>query len=275
MCYARTTLTSLHLLTPTRLYGKGQEKYDLVVFYYGEFELFSKEHMKFAIPALFALILVTLLPPLFLLIYPLCYRMLSLLKLEESKFAKILCRLIPLEKFKPFFDSIQSAFKDKHRYFAGLYFCYRLSTLLIFVIAKNLTAFYFLLELQFIIMLAVHAWVQPYKKKWHNRLDLYIFALLKVINGITLYNYHQTISLLDYQRVITLLSGIQIILAYSPLIFMITYLPHKLKIQLLFNYLGKICHCKKHDNDSSELSVFDQEREVEMSQYQVNYQKVD
>ena len=165
MCYARTTLVSLRLLTPTRLYGKGQEKYDLVVFYYGELELFSMEHMKFAIPALFTLVLITLLPPLFLLVYPLCYKVLALFKLEESNFTRTLCKLVPLEKFKPFFDSIQSAFKDKHRYFAGLYFCYRLSTLLIFVIAKNLTEFYFLLELQFILILALHAWVQPYKKK--------------------------------------------------------------------------------------------------------------
>lgn len=164
MCYARTTLISLRLLTPTRLYGGGKQKRDLVVFYYGELDFLKTEHLKYAIPAILALVFVTFPPPFFLLIYPLCYKVLALLKLEESKFTKILCRVVPLEKFKPFFDSIQSTFRDNCRFFAGLYYSYRLSTLLIFVIARNVIQFYFLLELQFVLMLALHAWVQPYKK---------------------------------------------------------------------------------------------------------------
>ena len=65
-------------------------------------------------------------------------------------------------------------------------------------------------------------------------------------------------------------------LAYSPLVFMIAYLLYNLYIKFLLNYLRKKFH-KKHPNSSLELSVsiLDQDREVEMSQCQSNYQKVD
>ena len=104
-----------------------------------------------------------LLQPLFLLAYPLIADVLALLS-EESKFTKILCTLVPLEKFKAFLDwPFRAYFRDDHRYFAGLYFVYRLSALFLFLISRNVKyRFYFVLELAF------HSWVQPYLKKWHD-----------------------------------------------------------------------------------------------------------
>ncbi len=127
MCYARSTTLSLHLLTPVWLYGKGSKRNETVVFYNGNMKYFQEKHLMYAIPALFALVFMTILPPLALLVYPLCYRVLALIRLEESQFTKLLCKVAPLEKFRPFFDSIQSPFKDEYRYFAGLYFIYRFS----------------------------------------------------------------------------------------------------------------------------------------------------
>lgn len=272
MCYARTTLISLRLLTPTRLYGGGKQKRDLVVFYYGELDFLKTEHLKYAIPAILALVFVTFPPPFFLLIYPLCYKVLALLKLEESKFTKILCRVVPLE---PFFDSIQSTFRDNCRFFAGLYYSYRLSTLLIFVIARNVIQFYFLLELQFVLMLALHAWVQPYKKKWHNRLDLYMFSLLVLINGIALRNYQESTTLLNNPSSIAVLSTIQVILAYSPLVFMILYFLRKLKLKQVLTHLRRKIRNKKEVTDTLELSISVLDRERRMENLHVNYELVD
>ena len=178
LCYVKTTTVTLRILTPGYIRGKGLRQHEIVNFYYGSISFFSKQHLKYAIPALFALIFMTTLPPLLLWTYPLCYRVLAALKVEESKFAKVLCKAIPLEKFKPLFDSLQGEFKDNHRYYAGLYFTYRLVILLSFVIAKDLTSFYCYLELQLILMCALHGWLQPYKKNWYNRLDLLLFTLL-------------------------------------------------------------------------------------------------
>ena len=120
MCYARTTTSSLQLLTPAWLHDEGPNFSETVVYYYGEEKFFHGAHLKYAIPAIFALIVMTLLPPLILLLYPLCYKVLALFRLQESQFTRIICQIIPLEKFKPFFDSFQGTFKDNHRYFARL-----------------------------------------------------------------------------------------------------------------------------------------------------------
>lgn len=156
LCYVKTTTVTLKILTPGFIRGKGLHHHEIVAFYYGSISFFHKKHLKYAVPAIFALIFMTSLPPLLLLIYPLCYRVLALFKLEESKFTKILCKAIPLEKFKPLFDSFQGEFRDNHRCFAGLYFIYRLFILILFTISPNLIAFYCYLSLLLITMCVLH-----------------------------------------------------------------------------------------------------------------------
>ena len=87
MCYARTTRITQKLLTPVWLFGKGPQKLETVVYYYGEMSFFRGSHLKYAIPALFAFISITILPPVLLLVYPLCYKVLPLMKLEWPEFS--------------------------------------------------------------------------------------------------------------------------------------------------------------------------------------------
>ena len=123
---------------------------------------FGGSHLKYAIPAVFALVLITILPPVLLLVYPLCYKVLALMKLEETRVTRVLCRVVPLERFKPFFDSFQGAFKDNHRYFAGLYFIYRLIPLALLVFTSSKIDFFFCFEIQLILVLGLHALIRPY-----------------------------------------------------------------------------------------------------------------
>ena len=129
--YSICTNISLHLLAYSSLFDKGRV-YDkhYRVFYNGNLMFFSGRHLAYAIPATVFLVLITALPPILLLSYPLCYKILALCGMEESRFTKLLCRAFPLENYKPFFDSFQGTFKDKHRYFAGVYFVYRFVWLL-------------------------------------------------------------------------------------------------------------------------------------------------
>ena len=251
ICYARSTKISLQILTPATLFAEKLNITGKAVFYYGEYDYFKDKHLAYAIPAIIALIFMSLLPPLLLLSFPLCYKVLALFGIQESKFTDILCKIIPLEKFKPFFDSFQGAFKDNHRYFAGLYFIYRLSVLLLFVLNYSLINFYFLLELQFILTLAIHSWIQPYKENWHNRFDIFIFILLCILNGITLYNYQQKVSQLYFHIDIKIMSRIQVFLAYTPIIFMIGYIVTKLAKKIL-------TRCKK-------IPLLQRSSELEMS----------
>ena len=268
MCYARTTTSTLQLLTPTWLHGKGPKKLEMVAYYYGEEEFFHGAHLKYAIPALFALILMTLLPPLILLLYPLCYKVLALFGLQESKFTRIICRVMPLEKFKPFFDSFQGTFKDNHRYFAGLYFVYRLIPLIIYNAVSNKIDYFFYFEIQLVVMLAVHAYVQPHKEKRHNRLDLYILTLFLILNSITSYNYQWTLIQLNAHKITQVFSTIQIVLAYSPLVIMIVYFFATLKSRTYIEDLKeKFRKHRRVDRLALSLSMIDERQDCEETDY--------
>ena len=264
MCYARTTAISLDLLTPVGLYEKGPRRLETMVYYYGEMPFFGASHLKYAIPALFALVFITILPPVLLLVYPLCYKVLALMKLEETRVTRVLCRVIPLERFKPFFDSFQGAFKDNHRYFAGLYFIYRLMPLVLYVVSCDHLDFFFYFEIQLILMLGLHAFFWPYKENRNNKIDLYIFILLLIINRITTYNYQWTVHQLNSEYRVHILSTIHVLLAYTPVLFM--------GIWLLVKLWKKInCKCSRKrlqsleedDNLTLSLSELDQRLESE------------
>ena len=265
ICYARSTKISLQILTPITLFGKNTSNEEKVVFYYGEFDYFKGDHLPYAIPAIFVFAFMGLLPPLLLLSFPLCYKVFALLRIQESKFTRILCKIFPLEKFKPFFDSFQGSFKDEYRYFAGLYFLYRLSALLIYIFSDYLATFYFLLELQFILTLTIHSWIQPYKKKWHNRLDIFLFTLLAILNGITMWNYHLRLSPQDFQHDIKILYGIQLFLAYIPLLFTVGYISTKIIKKVATRWHLRV-RFRRSERNSEPSFILERETSLMMSE---------
>ena len=218
LCYSQCTKTSLALLTPVRIY----EKYDstTAVLLNGELQFFGSRHLIYAIPALLFLILFGLIPPMLLLSYPLCYKIFGVLKISESRFVRCLCTCIPLEKLKPFFDSFQSSFKDEFRFFSGLYFIYRLLTLMVLLHTLSLTNYYFVILIQFLTMFCIHAVIQPYKERWHNILDSLIFTNLIFISAMTLYSYRRSIeTVLISHKPINTVCTIQVIFLYIPIVY--------------------------------------------------------
>ena len=190
-----------------------------VVFYAGDMLYFRSEHLKYALPALFFTVTVIVIPPVLLVVYPLCYRVFALFRLEESAFVRILCQVAPLEMMKPQYDSFQSCFKDKFRFFSGLYFLYRLVALITFLALESLTKFYIALQIQLILMFTLQATMHAYKKHNHNILDTVLFADLAIINALTIFNY-KTINNVDTLTT-NVLSGIQILLVMLPLIYVL------------------------------------------------------
>ena len=279
MCYAQCTKVSFYILEHTDLMSRGHSYNRTVVFYQGRMEYFHKEHLPYAIPALFCLITIVAIPPILLLIYPVCYKILALLKLDESRY---ISRFIPLAKLKPLLDAFQSCFKDNCRFFAGLYFIYRF-VLLTSSFASDLRQFYTVLEIQLIVILVLHSVAQPYKKPWHNALDTLIFGNLAIINGITLYNF--TSGAYSHDQINTLIS-IQLVLIILPMIYMAGYLiayfapkiktvvrrsksPSKSPSSLDDNELpARLLRSNSSDSDmeSSEYLSF-QDQEIELQKY--------
>ena len=242
MCYAQCTKVSFTILDYTDLASRGYKYNRTVVFRQGEVEYFSKEHLPYALPALFCLATIVAIPPILLIIYPLCYKVLALFNLSESKYIGYVSKFIPILKLKPLLDSFQSCFKDNLRFFAGLYFVYRIS-LLATSFTSGLGQFYTVLEIQLIVMLAIHSLAQPYEKRWHNILDTLFIADLAIINGMTFYHYTRVSSGLDYQHILVVTTSIQLVLIYLPMFYMVgyvaVYIAPKIKSVVMRNKLNQ------------------------------------
>lgn len=241
LCYAQCAHSSLLLLVSTTLYSRGPVKYKSTVYYDGEIEWMSIKHLPYAIPGILVALFVLIIPPILLLIYPLHYKVLSLLRISE--FSCVQRTFRPLDKLKPFFDSIQSSFKDEFRFFSGLYFVYRFF-IMFNVVINYLQDSFFFLELQLIIMLIVHALCQPYKKRLHNIIDTLLFGNLAIINAITYYNIIASGAGANTMAANTLSVWVQIVLIILPLpLMLIGILTHK--------YCIRTCCCKTQDSSSS------------------------
>ena len=223
MCYSQCAKVTLFLLTPGRVYSMGSINITSVVFYHGDYLYLKGDHLKYALPAVLFGIIIVFIPPLLLVVYPLCYKVLALLHIEETRCIHAICRVMPLERMKPIFDSFQGCFKDKYRFFAGLYFIYRLVALMSFLFTDSLTKFYIALEVQLIMMLTLQAATYAYKRHWHNLIDILLFANLAVINALTIHNYKRTKEQNAYTTSINIVSAIQTILILLPLIYVVCY----------------------------------------------------
>ena len=211
MCYSQCARVSYHILETTTVTTKGGAYVKTVVFRSGQLSIFGRGHLVYAIPALLFVVTILLLPPFVLIMYPLLGRCLAPCNLSESKFANCISQIIPIQLL----DAFQSSFKDKVRFFAGIYYLYRLFPLTVFPATYNRTDFYTTLIVFYICILTIHAVVQPYRKRLHNVIDFLLLANLAVINALSLLNYHKRLQGVHHP-LSTLY--IQLILIYLPLV---------------------------------------------------------
>ena len=219
LCYSECTKISLLLLTPVTVYTSSGTY--SAVFYNGELSYFRGKHLAYAIPALAFFIFFGLIPPVVLFSYPLCYRVFGYFNISESKFVVLLCKFIPLEKFKPFFDSFQSSHKDEYRFCSGLYFLYRLLILLQLFIIQSITIYYVMMIISLSFILCLHAAMQPYKKRYHNILDGLIFLNLIVLNVLNFYNYRRAVESIDRSETIKEVCIAKAVFLYLPLLYFV------------------------------------------------------
>ena len=252
MCYVQCAKVSFHLLTPTILYSQGYNKSRIVVYRHGETGYFSRDHLPYAIPAIFCLIVIVFLPPILLLIYPAHYKVLAVFKLNESQKLQQISRWISFAKLKPLFDSLQSCYKDNCRFFAGLYFMYRLFIIIANGFTRSYVGFYTIIQVILMFMFILHALAQPYRKLWHNTVDTFIIAALNIINGLTLFNYatllHDGWIRNEFDTTVDMTLYFQVLLIYLPMIYMAVYVLVQLAPKMLHFLFPKINLQKKQES---------------------------
>ena len=248
MCYAQCTKVAIQILDPVHLYSQGQQANRTVVFFQGNIGHMQVEHLPYAIPALFFISTLVLIPPLILMCYPYYKKLFSYCNLDETKLLRYGSKVLPIERMKPLIDAFQGCFKDNYRFFAGLQFVYR-GTILSSVFFSNVKVIYSLFEIQLIAMLLIHATAQPYKKRWHNIVDAFILFDLALINKMTMFSY-------DYNKADKhLIEGVgivQIVLILLPLLYMIAYIS-----VCIVAKVHQLCWKRKTSEDTHlELDIF-------------------
>ena len=249
MCYAQCAKVTFQILRRASLYTISGTVVRTVPLYYGEIGYFSKEHLPYAFPAIVCLFSVLSVPPLLLLVYPLVYKVLAFFKINESDKLKNITRYCPVSKLKPLLDSFQSCFKDSTRFFAGLYFVYRLFLLAASVFAENLSQFYTITSGLLILIFMFHAMAQPYRVKWHNTVDTFIFGDLAMMNCLTLFNFIKVKESKKHEQVFNTIFLIQLVLAVLPLIYILVY---------VFTLLARVLFrkCKKKQSDIAQQDEY-------------------
>ena len=244
ICYSQVVNTSLSLLNGHSLElnrNQGVSNFTLSkrVWLNGDLKYFGKVHLYYAIPALFCLLTIGILPPLLLLIYPLLNKLLDIFNIGDSRAVKFLFRwLIPTNTLKPLLDSFQGCFKDNFRFFAGLYFLYRWSALLPYTISSRFSVAYMATQVSFIIILVIHALFQPYVSRVHNIIDTLLFADLVFINFLTLVHYvifRSEEARLTYNVGVKNSAALQMVLIYTPLVLFTIYVSIRLLLRCCKN----------------------------------------
>ena len=272
MSYSECTRLSLLILTKgtVTIGPESKNTYETRAFYNGNYSYMGLEHLKYAIPAIFFILTMVSIPPLLLLSYPLCYKLFALLRIEESRVVQITCKIFPLEKIKPLFDAMQGTFKDRYRFFAGLYLLYRLFALLTFTYTMTFISYYTITGIQLVLMLFLHAVCRPYKKAWHNILDAFLFSNLIIINAMTFYNYQLVATYNSYDTV-KKWSGFQAALVFLPLLYLIVYTVYHL-VKRIKAACGCTCKATIHKEVDSSNEVIDNldTRSIEDSLMEMN-----
>lgn len=217
--YTQCTNISFQLLNYSVIYDLNRNSKN-VLFYQGDIKYFGRDHAPYAFMAIFCLSTLTLVPPLFLITYPLCYRIGALLKLTDTRFSRLLEVILPLSKLKPVFDSFQGCYKDEYRFFAGLYFVYRILLLASVLTSDPIMTFIFT-QVLLCLMLTIHCMCQPYVKRAHNIIDGLFFLNCSVVNIISVLGYYYGLYGQVFQDTVNVATYAQLLFIYAPFFYLV------------------------------------------------------
>ena len=235
--YSQCVNVSLSLLLQVHIYAAQDAKFRPPnrVWLNGEIVHFSKEHLPYALPAVFCLLTVGIIPPILLLIYPLLNKIIAKLDLEKFTVFAYIMKVPSISSVKPFLDSFQGCFKDDMRFFAGLYFLYRWMFLLIHIGTVGFFEHYTVVGGVLVFILTLHTVCQPYLKRAHNIIDALLLCNLLLINFLSLLNFHRSNNPKILNRAIISSGAVQTVLIYIPALIMTVF--------ILVYFLKYICGC--------------------------------
>ena len=219
--YTRLALLSMRFLISTPLYQYQNLTIDIRAFLVGTIIYFSAEHLPYVLLAIIFLLISIMLP--FYLIFRRPSQMLFSKCLKEEQQERCdppLCCCVSgriREKIKQLFEEFYGPFKVNRRFYAGLFFIYRLAFYAILAFTPTLQIQYCVQQCLLVFILLMHSLLQPYDDSHSsaNIWDALIFFNLNCINALAVYNYYSVIDIQGESRTAV---AFQLIFIYLPLL---------------------------------------------------------
>ena len=221
LSYTKFSLTASYILQKEALIDEKGRVSDQPerVYYAGNFAANDFQYITcYLMPSYIILAVFVIIPPILLLDYP--------LRVFETCLMKVNCLwcYYPAGKVHVFLDTFQGCFRHNFRFFAGLYFLFRLTISVNFILSRTLLQQYIVQQIACIVMVILVAICQPYNKKnnFFNYVDLLIFSNLAILNALTLHIYVYIKTNPTMKPPVSSFA-VQYILVYLPLIYICIY----------------------------------------------------
>lgn len=211
MCYTKLTALGFDLVSRTTLYGASKDDSDHhhVVFWLdGTKEYVAPAYLYYIVIGIICLCIVGL-SPCFMCCYP---------WLKHRRFCDYFNRDNQLLQY---YDAFQECLKDTPVVcrFSAAYFWYRFFVVLLCAITQLIVDQFFGLSCLYLLMLAIHCWLQPYKNNFYNIIDASMFINLTLISIISFYRLYavaldlsETVNSFVFQTILIYLPFVYIIL---------------------------------------------------------------
>ena len=223
LSYTKIALLSMKFFVPGPMYALYHEKIDTRVHLVGTMKYGQGDHLYYALPALVLLGLSGIVP---------CYLILKSFtarhedewcrRFDRRQWCKTLdnalyCR-INNTKVNEFLDEFYTSFNRDCRYYAGLFFIYRLALYATFAFTPSLMIQYCVQQCLLGFFLFVHSVLKPYNDlfPFANKLDALIFMNLIVINALSTYNFY---SVIDIESESQVALAVQLVFIYLPVLY--------------------------------------------------------
>ena len=220
LSYTKFSITSTKLLATTQLFDEnGNGVNPRLVYYAGQYTFNDPNYFfPYGIIALLVFIFFAALLPL-LLLGP--FQFIDWL-IDKPRFER-LRKYWPSIRVHIFLDAFQGCYKPNRRYFAGIYFLFRLIMFVLYAFTSNEISNLLWQQLFCTIMIVLVAFFQPYNVKFYNYIDVLIFFNLAVVNSISIYLYTSHVENVRTDFPIAMFV-IGFVIVWLPLVYMLLYL---------------------------------------------------
>ena len=219
LSYSKIMYISFSLFAPGYLYDYSRRKEGVYFYFDASQEMFSGKRAVLVIFAMVVFILCMILPPIFLILYPM------------RCFQRIIDKLPFKIAVRTFADAFNGDFRDGTckdgkrgngdcRRYAGYYFLFRVIMFSVYISEATWRDQFFIQQVLFSIAIVLFSAVRPYKVDFYNKLDTAFFLLLSIMNAFSSYNSQLYY---EYNIISKPVFWINYFLTFLPLVYIISY----------------------------------------------------